>query len=188
MLALAVSGDTSLPRMLSRFAELAQALGGEPARQQGQLAAAEEAVRSAASPLKVLALSAAGSGQVHLARPRAWPELRHLAELGVELADHGAGGVNWSTTDWEHAAALAPDLVLADSRGKRRPGKGVGLRPRLARSHRDRHRGALESRTAVQRRGLCGLPALGRGRAGGAARQAVSGRGRTSRMTSVIRE
>ncbi|WP_371546109.1 hypothetical protein OG266_15000 [Streptomyces sp. NBC_00554] len=39
-LTLAVGGDTSLPRMLSRFAELAQALGGEPARQQGELAAA----------------------------------------------------------------------------------------------------------------------------------------------------
>ncbi|WP_405924096.1 ABC transporter substrate-binding protein [Streptomyces sp. NBC_00035] len=129
ILALAVGGDTSLPRILSRFAELAHALGGEPARQQGELAAAEEAVRSAASPLKVLALSAAGSGQVHLARPRAWPELRHLADLGVELTDPGAGGVNWSTTDWEHAAALAPDLVLADSRGNAVPARELDSVP-----------------------------------------------------------
>jgi iron complex transport system substrate-binding protein len=68
-------GDISLPRILARFAELAQALDGEPERRHGELAAAEEAVRSAASPLKVLALSAAGPEQVHRARPRAWPEL-----------------------------------------------------------------------------------------------------------------
>lgn len=129
VLALAVGGDTSLPRILSRFAELAHALGGEPARQQGELAAAEEAVRSAASPLKVLALSAAGAEQVHLTRPRAWPELRHLADLGVELTDPGGGGVNWSTTDWEHAAALAPDLVLADSRGKAFPARELDSVP-----------------------------------------------------------
>ncbi|WP_371546107.1 hypothetical protein OG266_14995 [Streptomyces sp. NBC_00554] len=77
----------------------------------------------------MLALSAARSGQVHLARPRAWPELRHLAELGVELTDPGAGGVNWSTTDWEHAAALAPDLVLADSRGNAVPARELDSVP-----------------------------------------------------------
>lgn len=118
VLALAVGGDTGLPRILSRFTELAEALGGDPAPWPGPdaLTAAEDAVRAAASPLRVLALSAAGPGRVHLARPHTWPELRHLAALGVELIDPGDGDVNWSTTDWEHAAALAPGLVLADSR------------------------------------------------------------------------
>ncbi|MFC7262921.1 ABC transporter substrate-binding protein [Streptomyces lutosisoli] len=129
VLALAVGGDTGLPRILARFAELAQALDGEPARQQGELAAAEEAVRAAASPLRVLALSAAGPAQVHLARPRTWPELRHLAGLGVELTDPGAGGVNWCTTTWEAAAGFAPDLVLADNRGNAVTGRELEVLP-----------------------------------------------------------
>ncbi|WP_406336547.1 ABC transporter substrate-binding protein [Streptomyces sp. NBC_00203] len=129
VLALAVGGDTGLPRILARFAELAQALDGEPARQPGELAAAEEAVRAAASPQRVLALSAAGPAQVHLARPRTWPELRHLADLGVELTDPGAGGVNWSTTTWEAAAAFAPDLVLADNRGNAVTGRELEALP-----------------------------------------------------------
>jgi len=133
VLALAVGGDTSLPRILARFAELAQALDGEPARRQGELAAAEEVVRavrsSAASSVKVLALSAAGPEQVHLARPHTWPELRHLTGLGVELIDPGAGGVNWSTTTWERAAGFAPDLVLADSRGNAVTGRELESMP-----------------------------------------------------------
>ncbi|MGN9814027.1 ABC transporter substrate-binding protein [Streptomyces sp. SD11] len=122
VLALAVGAGTSLPRILARFAELARALGGEPAGRDHELAAAEDAVRAVAPvPLTVLALSAAGPGQVHLARPRAWPELRHLADLGVELTDPGEGGANWSTTTWDRAAQLAPDLVLADVRGNAVP-------------------------------------------------------------------
>ncbi|MFE7033043.1 ABC transporter substrate-binding protein [Streptomyces sp. NPDC057621] len=126
VLALAVGADTSLPRILARFTELAEALGGEPAGHEDELAAAEDLVRSAvrpkaAVPLKVLALSAAGPGQVHLARPGAWPELRHLAELGVELIEPGEGGANWATTTWERAVELAPDLVLADVRGNAAP-------------------------------------------------------------------
>ncbi|GHA12772.1 hypothetical protein GCM10010372_10370 [Streptomyces tauricus] len=122
VLALAVGADTSLPRVLARFAELAGALGGEPAGREHELAAAQDAVRAVAPvPLKVLALSAAGPGQVHLARPRAWPELRHLADLGVELTDPGEGGANWSTTTWDRAVQLAPDLVLADVRGNAVP-------------------------------------------------------------------
>lgn len=122
VLALAVGADTSLPNILARFAQLSVALGGEPAGGEGELAAAEDAVRSAASaPLKVLALSAAGARQVHLARPGTWPELRHLAELGVEFVEPGAGGANWATTTWEHAVGLAPDLVLADARANAVP-------------------------------------------------------------------
>ncbi|GHH49991.1 ABC transporter substrate-binding protein [Streptomyces umbrinus] len=122
VLALAVGGDTSLPNILARFDQLAVALGGEPAGGDSELAAAEDAVRSAASvPLKVLALSAAGARQVHLARPGTWPELRHLAELGVELVEPGDGGANWATTTWERALGLAPDLVLADARANAVP-------------------------------------------------------------------
>ncbi|MFD0144379.1 MULTISPECIES: ABC transporter substrate-binding protein [unclassified Streptomyces] len=85
----------------------------------GPVAPAEAALRDAASraDVTVLALSGAGPDQVHLARPQAWPELARLRELGVQVVDPGPGpGANWLTADWEHAAALRPDLVLFDSR------------------------------------------------------------------------
>ncbi|MFE0102558.1 ABC transporter substrate-binding protein [Streptomyces sp. NPDC059009] len=129
VLALAVGGDVTLTGLLARFAELAAALGepGEPQAAGGraQLTAAESAVRAAASGTqspRVLVLSAAGGDQVHLARPEAWPELRHLAGLGVQLADPGpGGGANWLTTTWDRALDLGADLVLADSRGNATP-------------------------------------------------------------------
>ncbi|MFI8521327.1 ABC transporter substrate-binding protein [Streptomyces sp. NPDC085481] len=121
--ALSVGNDLPLPAIVGRFAELAGALGasgGSPAR----VADAEAALRAAAAraDLTVLALSGAGPEQVHLARPHAWPELARLAELGVRFADPGQGpGASWLTTDWQHAVALAPDLVLFDSRANAVP-------------------------------------------------------------------
>ncbi|WP_435969496.1 ABC transporter substrate-binding protein [Streptomyces sp. Qhu_M48] len=93
--------------------------GGRESVSRAGLRAAEDALRKAAdrSALTVLALSGAGPDQVHLARPLAWPELAHLAELGVRLVDPGPGpGANWLTGDWGRAAELRPDLVLFDSR------------------------------------------------------------------------
>jgi iron complex transport system substrate-binding protein len=72
----------------------------------------------------VLALSPAGPAQVHLARPQAWPELRHLADLGVRTADPGPGpGVNWRTADWDEAEAAVGGsaVVLADTRANAVP-------------------------------------------------------------------
>ena len=49
----------------------------------------------------------------------AWPELHHLAGLGVDLVRPGpSAGANWLTTDWEQAVTLGTDvdLVLADCR------------------------------------------------------------------------
>ncbi|MHC0431425.1 ABC transporter substrate-binding protein [Streptomyces sp. O3] len=127
VIALSVAGAEPLTRILGRFAELATALGATPGDTgtgtgtDAELSAAEETVRAAAAggpPLTVLALSAAASGDVHIARPDAWPELRHLAGLGVRfVTPDPAGGVNWHTTTWERAGALGADLVLADCRG-----------------------------------------------------------------------
>ncbi|MFF8609043.1 ABC transporter substrate-binding protein [Streptomyces sp. NPDC015346] len=124
--ALCVGSEVALSTIIGRFGELAEAVGGagsgsvEAAVTGGPLASAEEAVRGATGgwgEVGVLALSGAGSGEVHLARPHAWPELARLRELGVRLLDPGQGpGANWLTADWEHAARLAPDLVLFDSR------------------------------------------------------------------------
>lgn len=70
----------------------------------------------------MLALSPAGPGQVHLARPDAWPELRALAGHGVSTVRPPDGtGANWATVSWAEAAELRPDVVLVDVRSNATP-------------------------------------------------------------------
>ncbi|WP_438485104.1 ABC transporter substrate-binding protein [Streptomyces sp. S186] len=117
----AVGPGRSLAEVRERFAALAGSLGhGEPLTMARELDAAEDALRQAAAgPARprVVALSPSGPDKVHLARPGTWPDLRALAEHGVELPEPVAGaGSNWSTVGWAEAAALAPDVVLIDVR------------------------------------------------------------------------
>ncbi|MGW7055889.1 ABC transporter substrate-binding protein [Streptomyces sp. NPDC054887] len=112
-----VGQGRSLDEIRGRFAALAASLGG--AEPPVALDARREDLRTAATrdAPRVLALSPADGGRVHLARPESWPDLRALAGLGVRLVEPPAGGgANWSTVTWEEAAALAPEVVLADNR------------------------------------------------------------------------
>ncbi|MEU5220110.1 ABC transporter substrate-binding protein [Streptomyces sp. NPDC020807] len=134
LVALSVGNELSLPGILGRFDALAGSLRGGPAAGAGSgssgLADAEDVLREAAgrSALSVLALSGGGSGQVHLARPAAWPELVRLAALGVRLVDPGPGaGVNWLTTDWGRVGELRPDVVLFDNRAHAAPPGSYGI-------------------------------------------------------------
>ncbi|MET7646798.1 ABC transporter substrate-binding protein [Streptomyces sp. NPDC005426] len=116
-----VGQGRTLARIGDRFAELARSLGAEePAAATRELDAARSRLRALTSGpdrARVLALSPAGQEQAHLARPRMWPELRVLAELGVGLLEPAEGpGANWSTVGWAEAAALRPAVVLADIR------------------------------------------------------------------------
>ncbi|MEV2247285.1 ABC transporter substrate-binding protein [Streptomyces sp. NPDC049970] len=112
----------TLDHVTERFAGLARALGGStPPDAVRDLEAARARLRAAARALpegpRVLALSPAGQEQAYAARPRMWPELRVLAELGAALAAPPEGaGVNWATLDWDGVAALEPGIVLADVR------------------------------------------------------------------------
>ncbi|OEJ39140.1 ABC transporter substrate-binding protein [Streptomyces agglomeratus] len=117
-----VGQDRSLDAIRGRFAALAASLGG--AEPPVSLDAARERLRTAATDdaPRVLALSAAGGDQVHLARPHSWPDLRALAELGVRLVEPPTGaGANWSTVTWTEARSLAPEVVLADTRANAAP-------------------------------------------------------------------
>ncbi|MEU2671741.1 ABC transporter substrate-binding protein [Streptomyces sp. NPDC007164] len=116
----------TLAEIGDRFALLARSLGAEePEAATQDLDAARHRlstlVAGAEGP-RVVALSPAGQEQTHLARPRMWPELRVLAELGVDLVEPAEGpGVNWSTVGWAEAAALRPAVVLADIRANATP-------------------------------------------------------------------
>ncbi|MFF9853740.1 ABC transporter substrate-binding protein [Streptomyces litmocidini] len=156
LVALSVSGELTLPAILDRFAALAASLTAAPGRSASgaesavgpvpaapasesvpapDLAAAEALLRSVAAGggVAVLALSGAGTEQVHLARPQAWPELAHLAGLGVRLLDPGPGpGANWLTGDWAGVAELRPDLVLFDEREHATPPYALPSGVRLA--------------------------------------------------------
>ncbi|MEV0490075.1 ABC transporter substrate-binding protein [Streptomyces atratus] len=116
----------TLAGIADRFAELARSLGTEGGAVATQdLETARERLRVlAAGPSRprVLALSPAGQDQAHLARPRMWPELRVLAELGVDLVDPAEGpGANWSTVRWAEAARLRPGILLTDIRSNAAP-------------------------------------------------------------------
>ncbi|OKJ35720.1 ABC transporter substrate-binding protein [Streptomyces sp. CB01580] len=111
----------SFAEVTERFAALARSLGAEaPTTGTRDLETARDRLRTlcaGAGRPRVVALSPAGQEQTHLARPRMWPELRVLAELGVDLVEPADGpGASWSTVGWAGAAALRPDIVLADIR------------------------------------------------------------------------
>ncbi|MET4641272.1 iron complex transport system substrate-binding protein [Streptomyces atratus] len=129
----------------NRFAELARSLGAEEAPTATRdLAAARDRLRTLAagrSRPRVLALSPAGQDQAHLARPRMWPELRVLTELGVDVLEPAAGpGANWSTVGWPEVTALRPGILLTDIRSNATP---------LDRLRSDAARSALEPAAAV---------------------------------------
>ncbi|MGW0787886.1 ABC transporter substrate-binding protein [Streptomyces sp. NPDC002911] len=121
----------TLDRVAERFAELARSLGGAPVpAAAGELRTARERLRAAAGATpggpRVLALSPASQEQAYAGRPQMWPELRVLAELGVDLVSPPAGaGVNWATLDWADVAALEPRIVLTDIRSNAVPLDGI---------------------------------------------------------------
>ncbi|UPT40256.1 MULTISPECIES: ABC transporter substrate-binding protein [Streptomyces] len=111
-----------------RFAALARSLGAtaRPGADR-DLAAARERLRSVVAATsgdapRVLALSPAGQDQAHVARPRMWPELRVLTELGVQVVEPAEGsGANWSTQSRSDTFALRPEVILTDIRAHAAP-------------------------------------------------------------------
>ncbi|MEU3202438.1 ABC transporter substrate-binding protein [Streptomyces cyaneofuscatus] len=120
-----VSQARTFEEIGDRFAELARSLGAEDrADADADLDAARERLRTiaAAGTPRVLALSPAGPDQAHVARPKMWPELRVLTELGVHLVEPAPGpGANWSTLDRADTFALRPDVILTDIRAHAAP-------------------------------------------------------------------
>lgn len=131
LVVLDVGQGRSLGDLRDRFTALALSLGAqEDLSGAAELDRAERRLRTvaaAATDVRVLALSPAAADSVHLAKPRAWPDLRALADRGVTLVEPEPGpGVNWSTVDWPAAASLEPDIVLADVRANALPLERLG--------------------------------------------------------------
>ncbi|PCG87498.1 ABC transporter substrate-binding protein [Streptomyces sp. WZ.A104] len=104
-----------------RFAELARSLGAagraDADRDLDAARARLRVVATSADTPRVLALSPAGPDQAHVARPRMWPELGVLTELGVQVVEPAEGsGANWSTLDRSDTFALRPEVILTDIR------------------------------------------------------------------------
>jgi iron complex transport system substrate-binding protein len=126
-----VGQGRSLGDVRDRFTALARSLGAdvdssgamELDRAEGRL----RTLAAQAAVLRVLALSPATPDSVHLARPRAWADLRALADCGIGLVEpeHGPGA-SWSTVDWTAAASLRPDIVLSDVRANALPVDRLG--------------------------------------------------------------
>ncbi|MGW2053810.1 ABC transporter substrate-binding protein [Streptomyces sp. NPDC001840] len=120
-----VGKDRTLDGIRDRFTSLAHALDAPRPAAWAELERAESRLRAAAGrpgAPRVLALSAADSETAYLARPLTWPDLRAVGELGVDLIDpEEGGGANWRTVTWAEAAALEPDVVLADVRANAAP-------------------------------------------------------------------
>ncbi|MFC9425953.1 ABC transporter substrate-binding protein [Streptomyces sp. NPDC056987] len=128
-----VGKDRSLGSVRDRFSELAGSLQAPLRPAVPELERAEARLTAqAAGPARprVLALSAAGPETAYLARPDTWPDLRALMEQGVGLiSPEAGGGANWRTADWSEAAALAPDIVLADVRANAAPREALQDNP-----------------------------------------------------------
>lgn len=126
LVVLDVGQGRSLGDVRKRFTALARSLGAQQDLSgAAELDRAERRLRTLAAEhtdVRVLALSPAAPDSVHLARPRAWPDLRALADRGVTLVEPDAGpGASWSTVDWPAAASLEPDIVLRDVRANALP-------------------------------------------------------------------
>ncbi|MER7199095.1 ABC transporter substrate-binding protein [Streptomyces sp. CB01635] len=121
----------SLTAVRERFAELTRSLGARDrggAELERTMRELEQTARDNTG--RVLALSPGGPDSVHLARPAKWPDLSALTALGVRTVEPPQGpGANWNTTGWAQAAALAPDIVLVDSRANASPCEQYAANP-----------------------------------------------------------
>ncbi|WP_338674861.1 ABC transporter substrate-binding protein [Streptomyces sp. SCSIO 30461] len=129
LVVLDIGRDRSLAAVRARFAELARELGAEgEAATDVPLARAESRLRDQAAAggpearPTVLALSPASADGAYLAKPYAWPDLRELVSLGLDLVDpQGGSSTNWSAADWSEIPALAARMLLVDMRVNAHP-------------------------------------------------------------------
>jgi iron complex transport system substrate-binding protein len=115
--------ETPVPASLSRFEELAAALGADRdapdvivARE--RFANASEALRQAVaekSDLRVLIISAWPEA-IYVANPAAASDLLYFQELGVNIVVPDDPDAYWDELSWEQALKYPADVILLDER------------------------------------------------------------------------
>lgn len=113
----------SLPKVISRYEELAKALGAnvesaevKSAKEEFQAASDElAAAAKEKAGLKVLVLYADKDG-VYIAKPEFFADLSYYKELGLDIVA-GAGSEDyWEQLSWEQVGKYPADLILTDTR------------------------------------------------------------------------
>jgi iron complex transport system substrate-binding protein len=108
--------DGSAVQVIDRTAELALALGADPAvidgARAGYAAAADRLRTAAASGLEVLVVAAYPSEGFYVAKAPDDPTLTAFADLGLQFVDPGGTGYYWEQVSWENVGGLRADIVL----------------------------------------------------------------------------
>jgi iron complex transport system substrate-binding protein len=113
----------SLPKVISRYEELAKALGADvnsavitSAKQEFQEASDELSAAAKEKPgLKVLVLYADKDG-VYIAKPEFFADLSYYKELGLDIVAGGGSEDYWEQLSWEQVGKYPADLILTDTR------------------------------------------------------------------------
>jgi iron complex transport system substrate-binding protein len=112
----AIRMDGSAVQVIDRTAQLALALGADPAVVTGARAEYDEAAdrlrTAAASGLQVLVVAAYPAEGFYVAKAPDDPTLTAFADLGVRFVDPGGTGYFWQTVSWENVGSLPADVVL----------------------------------------------------------------------------
>jgi iron-desferrioxamine transport system substrate-binding protein len=112
----AIKMDGSAVQVIDRTAQLALALGADPAVVTGARAeydvAADRLRTAAATGLQVLVVAAYPADGFYVAKAPDDPTLTAFADLGVRFVDPGGSGYYWEIVSWENVGALPADVVL----------------------------------------------------------------------------
>lgn len=112
----AVTMDGSAVQVIDRTAQLALALGADPAvvtgARAGYDAAADRLRTAATSGLQVLVVAAYPAEGFYVAKAPDDPTLTAFADLGVRFVDPGGTGYYWQPVSWENVGSLPADVVL----------------------------------------------------------------------------
>jgi iron complex transport system substrate-binding protein len=112
----AVTMDGSAVQVIDRTAQLALALGADPAVVTGARAeydtAADRLRTAATSGLQVLVVAAYPAEGFYVAKAPDDPTLTAFADLGVQFVDPGGTSYYWQTVSWENVGSLPADVVL----------------------------------------------------------------------------
>jgi iron-desferrioxamine transport system substrate-binding protein len=112
----AIRMDGSAVQVIDRTAQLALALGADPAVVTGARAEYDDAAGrlriAAASGLQVLVVAAYPTEGFYVAKAQDDPTLTAFADLGVRFVDPGGTGYYWQPVSWENVGSLPADIVL----------------------------------------------------------------------------